>query len=58
VSSLKGCPTVKETWVVRTLVEVWMERLSPCWVISTAGLEAAATAIFLTNTFTPGHRDQ
>lgn len=30
-----------------------MERLSPCCVISTAGLEAAATAIFLRKTFTP-----
>lgn len=53
VASLKDSPTVKDTWVVRTLVEVWMERLSPCCVISTAGLEAAATAIFLRKTFTP-----
>lgn len=55
VVSLKDCPTVKETWVVRTLVDVLMDRLSPCWVISTAGLEAALTAIFLRNTFTPDH---
>lgn len=53
VVSLKDSPTVKDTWVVRTLVEVWIERLSPCCVISTAGLEAAATAIFLRKTFTP-----
>ena len=53
VASSKDWPTVKLTWVVRTLVEVLMDRLSPCWVISTAGLEAAATAIFLRRTFTP-----
>lgn len=55
VVSLKDWPTVKETWVVRTLVDVLMDRLSPCWVISTVGLEAAVTAIFLRNTFTPVH---
>lgn len=53
VVSLKDWPTVKDTWVVRTLVDVWIERLSPCCAISTAGLEAAATAIFLRKTFTP-----
>lgn len=53
VVSLKDWPTVKETFVVRTLVEVLMDRSSPCWVISTTGLEAAATAIFLKKTFTP-----
>lgn len=57
VASLKDWPTVKETWVVRTLVDVLMDRLSPCWAISTAGLEAAATAIFLRNTFTPDRTD-
>lgn len=55
VVSLKDWPTVKETWVVRTLVDVLMDRLSPCWVISTAGLEAAVTAIFLRKIFTPVH---
>lgn len=53
VFSLKDWPTVKETRVVRTLVDVLMDRLSPCWVISTAGLAAAVTAIFLRKTFTP-----
>lgn len=53
VVSLKDWPTVKETLVVRTLVDVLMDKLSPCWVISTTGLEAAATAIFLKKTFTP-----
>lgn len=56
VVSLKDWPTVKETLVVRTLVDVLMDRLSSCWVISTAGLEAAVTAIFLRNTFTPEPR--
>lgn len=55
VLSLKDWPTVKETWVVRTLVDVLMDRLSPCWVISTDGLEAACTAIFRRKTFTPGY---
>lgn len=53
VVSLKDWPTVKEMLVVRTLVEVLMVSSSPCWLISTAGLEAAATAIFLKNTLTP-----
>lgn len=53
VASLKGWPTVKEMLVVRTLVEVLMHSSSPCWLISTTGLEAAATAIFLKNTLTP-----
>ena len=44
---------MKEMWVIRMLVDVLMDRVSPCWVISTAGLEAAVTAIFLRNTFTP-----
>jgi len=56
VVSSKDCPTVKETWVVRTLVEVWMLRVSPSWLISTEGLDAAATAIFLTKTLTPEQR--
>lgn len=55
VVSLKDWPTVNEMCVVRTLVDVLMDRLSPCWVISTAGLDAAVTAIFLRNTFTPDH---
>lgn len=53
VVSLKAWPTLKEMLVVRTLVEVLMDSSSPCWLISTTGLEAAATAIFLKNTLTP-----
>lgn len=30
-----------------------MDKVSPCCVISTAGRDAAATAIFRRNTFTP-----
>lgn len=55
VVSLKDWPTVNEMCVVRTLVDVLMDRLSPCWVISNAGLDAAVTAIFLRKTFTPDH---
>lgn len=53
VFSLKDWPTVKEMTVVRMLVYVLMDRLSPCWLISTEGLAAAVTAIFLSKTFTP-----
>ncbi|KAF3839709.1 hypothetical protein F7725_018426 [Dissostichus mawsoni] len=45
VISLKSCPTVKVMWVVRTVVEVLMDSVSPSCVISTRGLEAAFTAI-------------
>lgn len=54
VVSQKDWPTVKEMLVVRTLVDVLMDRSSPCWLISTTGLEAAATAIFLKKMLTPG----
>lgn len=53
VFSLNDWPTVKEMTVVRMLVYVLMDRLSPCWLISTEGLAAAVTAIFLSKTFTP-----
>lgn len=53
VFSLNDWPTVKEMTVVRMLVYVLMDKLSPCWLISTEGLAAAVTAIFLRKTFTP-----
>lgn len=53
VFSLNDWPTVKEMTVVRMLVYVLMDKLSPCWLISTEGLAAAVTAIFLSKTFTP-----
>lgn len=40
-------------WVVRTVVDVLMESVSPSCVISTRGLEAAFTAIIRSITFTP-----
>lgn len=40
-------------WVVRTVVDVLIESVSPSWVISTRGLEAAFTAILRSITFTP-----
>lgn len=53
VASLKGSPTVKVTLVVRMEVEVRMDMVSPFWVISTEGLEAAATASFRSTMLTP-----
>lgn len=40
-------------WVVRTVVDVLMESVSPSCVISTSGLEAAFTAIIRSIMFTP-----
>lgn len=45
VVSLNSCPTVNVMWVVRTVVEVFMDSVSPSCEISTCGLEAAFTAI-------------
>lgn len=53
VASLNSCPTVKVMWVVRTVVEVLMDSVSPSCVISTSGLEAAFTAIRRSILFTP-----
>lgn len=53
VASLNSCPTVKVMWVVRTVVDVLMDSVSPSCVISTSGLEAAFTAIMRSITFTP-----
>lgn len=54
VASLNSCPTVKVMWVVRTVVEVLMDSVSPSCVISTRGLEAAFTAIKRSILFTAG----
>lgn len=56
VASLNSCPTVKVMWVVRTDVEVFMDRVSPSCVISTSGLEAAFTAITRIIMFTPSSK--
>lgn len=56
MASLNSCPTVKVMWVVRTVVEVLMDRVSPSCVISTSGLDAAFTAITRIITFTPSTR--
>lgn len=53
VASLNSWPTVKVMWVVRTVVEVLMDSVSPSCVISTSGLEAAFTAILRSIMFTP-----
>lgn len=58
VASLNSCPTVKLTWVVLTEVEVLIDSVSPSWVISTDGFDAAATAILRSITFTPDKTHQ